>query len=160
MLMDVGIYSASKAALTMASETLHLEMMPFGVKVLTVNSGLIKSNLARNSLDLELPVDSLYQVINRDIAARARMEELAHLGTEPEIYAESIVRDVLASTDGTVWRGALASFLRYCQMMLPKFLLVSLLLHDCRFVVRERHLTHGAGENDGKGKRFKLDLNL
>ena len=137
MLTDAGIYCASKAALTMASEILHLEMRPLGVKVLTVNSGLIKSNLATNSPDFGLPVDSLYQVISKDIEARARMEEIGQLGTAPEIYAESIVRDVLANTDGTIWRGAFASILRYCQMILPKFLLVSRLLHDCKLIVRE-----------------------
>ena len=125
--MTIGTYSASKAALTMASEILRLEMRPLGVKVLTVNSGLVKSNLTRNSPEFKLPPDSLYQSIDRDIAARAKMDDVTQMGTELDIYAESIVRDVLANTEGTVWRGAFASFLRCCHMILPRYLFVGLL---------------------------------
>lgn len=121
----------------MASEILRLEMMPLGVKVLTVNSGLIKSNLTRNSPEFDLPPDSLYRSIRADIAARARMEDVAKSGTEAEIYAEGIVRDVLANAEGTIWRGAYASTLRSFQMVLPTFLLVSLLFCSWMFSLFE-----------------------
>lgn len=109
----------------MASEILSLEMKPLGVRVLTVNSGLIKSNLTKNSPTFNLPADSLYESIRGDVAKRARMEDVALSGTEADVYAEGIVRDVLADKEGTVWRGAFASTLKWLQMVLPRSLLVS-----------------------------------
>lgn len=110
----------------MASEILRLELKPLGVKVLTVNSGLIKTNLTKNSPSFNLPPDSLYASISADVAKRARMEDVALLGTEADVYAESIVRDVLANREGVVWRGAFASMLGWLRMVMPGFLLVSL----------------------------------
>lgn len=110
----------------MAGEILRLEMRPLGVRVLTVNSGLVKSNLTRNSPELKLPPDSFYRLVERDIAGRARMEDVAKSGTEAGIHAESVVRDVLSGMDGATWRGAFAGTLRYCRIFFPRFLLVSL----------------------------------
>lgn len=120
-----GTYAASKAALSIASEILQLELSPLGVKVLTVNSGLIKSNLTKNSPEFNLPPDSPYRSIRGHVAKRARMEDVALSGTDAEIYAENVVRDVLASREGTIWRGAFAETLRWVKMVVPRFLLVS-----------------------------------
>ena len=144
----------------MLSEILRLEMMPLGFKVLTVNSGLIRRNLTRNSTEFRLPPDSLYKSIDGDIEARAKMEDLTRSESEPEVYAESIVRDVLANTEGTIWRGAFASALCCRQMALPKFLLVSLFLHDWKFALCEGSLTKGAGNTADHRKRIELTPGL
>ncbi|KAL8856807.1 MAG: hypothetical protein Q9178_006644 [Gyalolechia marmorata] len=122
----MGAYAASKAALTMASETLRLEMEPLGVRVLTVKSGLVNTRLAMNLPEFKLPSDSFYRSIEGTIAARAKMGELAQSGMELQIYAESIIRDVLARTSGSVWRGSFALFLRCLLASLPRYLVVSI----------------------------------
>ncbi len=146
----------------MVSEILRLEMMPLGVKVLTVNSGLIKTNLTSNSPAFKLPPDSLYHSIDRNIAARAKMEDVAQYGTEAEIYAESIVGNVLASKEGIIWRGAFASMLRYCYMILPGFLMVStfFLQVPTSSFLGEGCLIKGAGYDDDKRKRVEGCLGL
>ena len=53
------------------------------------------------------------------------MEDVARYGTEAEMYAESVVGNVLAGKEGNIWRGTFASILRYCYMILPGFLMVS-----------------------------------
>ena len=161
--IHTGTYAASKAALTTASEILRLEMKPLGVRVLTVNSGLIKSNLTRNSPAFTLPPDSLYASIRGDVARRARMEDVALSGTEADVYAEAIVRDVLADREGTVWRGAFAETLRWMQIVLPKFVLVS--LPDFLAVwkgspVGEASLTESSGYDDDERKRIGLSQGL
>ncbi|KAL8910995.1 MAG: hypothetical protein Q9171_003764 [Xanthocarpia ochracea] len=106
----------------MASETLRLEMEPLGVKVLTVKSGLVNTRLAMNLPEFKLPRGSFYRSIEGTIAVRAKMGELAQFGMELQIYAESIIRDVLATTSGSVWRGSFALFLRCLLASLPRYL--------------------------------------
>ena len=120
----------------MASEVLRLEMMPLGVKVLIVNPGGVKTNLAVNSPELKLPPASQYLPNESEIALRAKMDEIRHLSTEADAFAESIVSDVLAHKEGMVWRGAFAFMLRLFYTFLPKTLLVSLSSSDytCRYL--------------------------
>ncbi|KAL8781673.1 MAG: hypothetical protein Q9213_005890 [Squamulea squamosa] len=122
----MGAYAASKAALTVVSETLRLELEPLSVRVLTVNSGPVNSSLAMNLPEFKLPPDSFYRSIEGTIAARAKMGDLAQFGMEPQTYAESIVRDVLAATSGTVWRGSFALFLRCLLAIFPRCVVVSI----------------------------------
>lgn len=56
-------YNASKAAMAMFADTFRLEMEPFGVKVVDLRTGLIKSNLIANHAENEqpkLPEGSIY----------------------------------------------------------------------------------------------------
>ncbi|KAJ3480015.1 hypothetical protein NLG97_g8167 [Lecanicillium saksenae] len=52
-------YNASKAALHAYSEALYMELKPFGVHVVTVITGGVKSNLVREKTP-DLPAESLY----------------------------------------------------------------------------------------------------
>lgn len=56
------------------------------------------------------------------------MEDVATSGTEAEMYAESVVRDVIANREGTIWRGAFAGTLRWLKLVVPGFVLVSFVL--------------------------------
>ncbi|MCJ1404230.1 hypothetical protein MMC11_007455 [Xylographa trunciseda] len=96
----MSVYAASKAALTIASETLRLEMMPLGIRVLTVNAGFVKSNLIQNSSNFHLPQDSKYGVRKEEIAARARMEDVASTETKTEDFARRLVRHIIGNAQG------------------------------------------------------------
>ncbi|KAK9372467.1 uncharacterized protein V1513DRAFT_384756 [Lipomyces chichibuensis] len=123
----LGIYTASKSALTTISETLRLEMAPFGVKVLTVMSGTVDSNFFRNVLQYKLPSTSRYILAEESIAARARGEDIRY-GMNAAKFAKVVVNDILQGTSGQDWRGKQASVVRYASKFLPAYILDWLLL--------------------------------
>ena len=111
MLTGSGIYGASKAALTILSETLRLEMTPFDVKVVTVITGVVGTNIMTNVSEVKLPPNSQYWPVERNIAARARGVDIKKK-MKKEDFAEKVVSDVLGGTNGKIWRGELASAIR------------------------------------------------
>ncbi|KAK9428985.1 hypothetical protein V1505DRAFT_314633 [Lipomyces doorenjongii] len=125
----LSVYTASKAALTTLSETLRLEMAPLGVKVLTVVTGTVDSNFFVNTPEYKLPSTSRYMPVEKSIVARARGKDIQS-GMNKEKYADSVVNDVLRGVNGKVWRGKLASIVRYASTYLPTFVLDWLLLKE------------------------------
>jgi 1-acylglycerone phosphate reductase len=92
-----GAYSASKAALLGLTDSLRLELQPFGVQVSYVTAGSIKSALADNSLgaiDLQRyrRPGSLYGPLANTIEARARMSQ-----TDPNVQPAEDVADQVAA---------------------------------------------------------------
>ena len=119
-----GLYAASKAAVTTMSDTLRLELAPFGVKVVTVNTGAVRTNTLAAGVNFELPHTSKYKAIEREILARAKGED----GTprmEPSVFAKKVVDDTLGGTNGPVWRGSYASIVRLVTSWLPMSVYVS-----------------------------------
>eukprot|EP00475_Leptophrys_vorax_P008797 TRINITY_DN15735_c0_g1_i1.p1 TRINITY_DN15735_c0_g1~~TRINITY_DN15735_c0_g1_i1.p1 ORF type:complete len:291 (-),score=23.17 TRINITY_DN15735_c0_g1_i1:55-927(-) len=59
----VGAYSASKAALNAATDCMRMEMKPFGVKVMLLVPGFVRTNIFRSCEKhrADLPVNSLYK---------------------------------------------------------------------------------------------------
>lgn len=95
-------YNASKAALHAYSDTLRVELAPFGVHVMVVVTGGVQSNIARTHR--ELPNDSLYHPIEPEYQRRQlHSQEGAMEGT---IYAEGVVRAALTKKPvRSLWRG-------------------------------------------------------
>ena len=88
-----GAYCATKAALHSLSDALRLELAPFGVRVLTVQPGAIRSefgNNAQRSLSATLPADSRYQPLRSYIEARAQASQ--QNGTPTEQFVGELVR--------------------------------------------------------------------
>ena len=110
--------------MTATTEALRLELAPFGVTVLTVNTGAVRTNGLANGVNFKLPLTSRYKSIEKEIAARARGED----GTprmEPSVYAAKVVGDVLRGCRGQVWRGSYASVVRWVLSRLPSSMAVS-----------------------------------
>lgn len=113
-----GIYAGSKAAMTAITVALRLELAPFGVGVVTVNTGAVNTNTLASGANFKLPAGSVYKSIKKEIAGRARGED----GTprmEPSVYAEKVVGDVLGGARGQIWRGGYASIVRFALSKLP-----------------------------------------
>ena len=53
--VDIGVYNASKAASNLLSETLRLELAPFGVQVITVVTGVINTQFFTKQGEVHLP---------------------------------------------------------------------------------------------------------
>lgn len=95
-----SIYNASKGALHAYSNSLRAEMAPLGVKVITVVTGGVKSNIARTQRDL--PSTSLYKAANEGYQRRQTASQ--EFGVPTEDYARSVVRQVLPGSGPWPWR--------------------------------------------------------
>ncbi|KAI0873936.1 hypothetical protein GGS24DRAFT_461274 [Hypoxylon argillaceum] len=103
----MGTYAASKRSLEIVGETLRLEIAPFGVGVLEVVTGAVKSRGQAYFGDFSLPTESLYKSIEPTIAIRAQGGDgLRRMDTLE--YANSVTDDILARTAGRVWYGGFA----------------------------------------------------
>ncbi|KUI62019.1 hypothetical protein VP1G_09154 [Cytospora mali] len=82
------------AALAVISETLRLELSPFGVTVVSVMGGAITSNFDVNNPEFSLPPDSHYAPIE-DIIAGWASGKSKPVGGSAEDFAASLVGDIL-----------------------------------------------------------------
>ncbi|PCH04778.1 Short-chain dehydrogenase/reductase SDR [Penicillium occitanis (nom. inval.)] len=102
-----SVYNASKAALHSWSDTLRVELAPFGVKVTTVITGGVKSRIART--DRDLPPNSLYRPIDPEYQRRTKHSQEG--GMPHEEYARSVVSQVLLGP--WPWRWLWPSYRKY-----------------------------------------------
>ncbi|KAJ8068356.1 hypothetical protein OCU04_003918 [Sclerotinia nivalis] len=101
----MGLYAASKRSLELLSETLRLELQPFGVYVLSVVTGAVRTNGQTYFEDWKLPEDSLYKPIETTIHGRARGGDGVPRMDTME-YADQVVNDIIGrSGDGRSWCG-------------------------------------------------------
>ncbi|KAI0186877.1 hypothetical protein EV127DRAFT_455358 [Xylaria flabelliformis] len=115
----MGTYAASKMSTEIAAETLRLEMAPFGVNVLEIVTGAVKSMGQTYFGDFKLPQESaphyvgmltscrLYKSIEPIIAGRAQGNDgLPRMDTLE--YAKAVVHEIMERTPGRVWYGGFA----------------------------------------------------
>ena len=124
LLTLLGIYAGSKAAVTAITDTLRLGVAPFGVEVVTVNTGAVSTKTLLTGKNFKLPPSSIYTSIEKVIAGRAIGED----GTprmEPSVYAEKVVSDVLGGANSQIWRGGYASIVRFTSNWFPRYISVS-----------------------------------
>jgi 1-acylglycerone phosphate reductase len=95
-----SVYNASKAALHAYANTLRVEMAPFGVRVITVVTGGVKSRIART--DRALPETSLYADVEEEYQARQTHSQVGAMANQD--YADSVVRQVLPGAGPWPWR--------------------------------------------------------
>jgi 1-acylglycerone phosphate reductase len=105
-----SIYNASKAALHAYSDTLRLELEPFGVRVMVAVTGGVQSNIART--ERLLPDNSLYRPVEREFDARVKHSQSNAMDTR--MYARGLVREALKSQPKQwVWRGNMAHAIKW-----------------------------------------------
>ncbi|KAI4193602.1 MAG: hypothetical protein LQ350_008238 [Teloschistes chrysophthalmus] len=114
-----SVYNASKAALHSYSDTLRVELAPFGVSVIIVATGGVRSNIART--ERVLPVDSLYAELETTYQRRQKYSQ--EVGMDTASYAKEVVGQILKG-DGWVWKrrmiwaGSSAGLVGYLEMVL------------------------------------------
>ncbi|KAL6710819.1 NADPH-dependent 1-acyl dihydroxyacetone phosphate reductase [Coniothyrium glycines] len=113
-------YNASKAALHAYSDTLRVELAPLGVRVITIVTGGVKSNIARTHRTL--PPNSYMQPLAADY--ERRLTHSQQLGMDTKQYASSCVAQVLAG-DGWlrktrwIWEGKMSWIVWFAWTYLP-----------------------------------------
>ncbi len=114
-------YSSSKSALTNISETLRLELSPFGVSVATVMIGVVNSHFHDNQEGFKLPEGSRYAPIEEIIAGWVAGTSKPG-GCTAEEFAESLVNDIVAEgKGGMLWRGPHAGSIKILTNWLPSW---------------------------------------
>ena len=107
-----GLYCASKRAAAELTDTLRAEVKPFGIEVVELVSGLIKTpfmaKMGPNGMSETVSKGSRWE------AARPGLEQLRDGklhesdGIEVGVWAEGVVADVLGGGKTQVWRGGKA----------------------------------------------------
>jgi len=115
-------YNASKAALHAYSNTLRVELAPLGVKVVTIVTGGVQSNIAR--VERSLPEGSYYIPLNEEYQRRLKHSQEGAMPNEA--YARSVVSKVLKSSPPKhVWEGNKAWLVWWLHTFFPTRIMVS-----------------------------------
>ena len=93
-----AVYNASKAALHSYADTLRVELAPFGIHVVTVITGGVKSNIART--DRTLKPGSLWEGYEEQYARRQVYSQ--EVGQDTTAYARVVVNQAITSR-GRLW---------------------------------------------------------
>lgn len=129
-------YASSKAACEVLSEGLRRELAPFGVRVATVITGAVKTNLHSNCTHVALPEGSLYAPVANQISDRATGKDVQGRTSTPEFFAKGLVGDLMAGATGKIYRGRMSTLMDVITRYLPSWLVVSLFFRiRCSYVV-------------------------
>lgn len=117
-----GVYNASKAALAMLSETMRLELAPFGVRVVDLKTGGVRTNFIGNSNlrpdAAKLPAGSVYEPAREVVERAMSQQDMGHSSVTPEQWAGEVVPLLLGrSPPAVVWKGESALLARFALAM-------------------------------------------
>src|ERR1700722_74079 len=126
----MGIYNASKAALAMLTDTLRLEVAPFGIRVVELKTGSVESNFHENGGKALLLADSLYAPIKADMEAliNGAAKEDTSRRMDASVWAKQVVGQLVKSDPpAKVWKGGGAGTIYWITTLpLQRFMQVTL----------------------------------
>ena len=115
-------YTASKSAMAMFSDAQRLELEAFGITVVDLKTGVVKSNLIKNVKEakpVSLPEGSIYLPVREVVEKALRQEHFVDQGMPSEQWAKQVVKDLLKKNPPpNIWRGEQA-FLARIATILP-----------------------------------------
>ncbi len=113
-----GAYSASKAAAASFTEVLRLEFQPFGIKVINLVTGSVKSTFFDNAPKASLPPDSFYNAAKERIESAMSSEVQDKNGADTVAWAESVVKDLeQVRPSHWIFRGRMATLTRIASIL-------------------------------------------
>ncbi|QDS67561.1 hypothetical protein FKW77_003203 [Venturia effusa] len=111
-------YNASKAAIASFSESQRLELSPFGVRVVDLKTGSVRSNI-NDAPKSRLPEASIYKPVREIVEKAMAFEGVAKDAMDRDVWAKATVADLLKKTPpSNIWRGTNA-WLVWFMTMLP-----------------------------------------
>ncbi|KAJ7593183.1 hypothetical protein C8J56DRAFT_930523 [Mycena floridula] len=87
-------YNAGKAALHSFGDTLRVELAPFGVRVITIASGCVETNIMKPET---LPSDSIYEPIRAEYQS-LRLEHFQDGAISAQDFARSVADEALSNS--------------------------------------------------------------
>ncbi|KAF4827986.1 Short-chain dehydrogenase cctT [Colletotrichum tropicale] len=119
-----GIYNSSKAAFASLSDTMRLELAPFGIRVVELKTAGVKTNLISNNkfntIGERLPEGSIYEPAREIVERAMSQDELRVRGISPDQWASEVASALLAkSPPRVIWRGESALLSRVASMLPP-----------------------------------------
>ncbi|KAF4993099.1 hypothetical protein FGRMN_6714 [Fusarium graminum] len=109
-----GMYAASKAAAASVTESLRLELGPFGIQVINMYTGGVKSGFWSNAPGVKLPEDSIYNIAKEDIESSMSGNEKGINKPPAEVWAKQVAGDLSRKKPPhAVYRGASAGLARF-----------------------------------------------
>jgi len=130
----IGVYASSKAALTLASETLKLELQPLGVRTITLMVGMVKTKIHDNTPEVVLPEHSYYKPVEDKVKGTTVMEgNMVKWQTPVQKFADEVADDVVKGTEGLIYKGGMSSVLRWSKMLFPASMMVGILKTFSRY---------------------------
>ena len=119
----LGVYSSSKSALAMLTETLRFELAPLGVRVVELKTGNVRTNIISNlhgGSEKKLPAESVYAPAREIVERSLRQEDFVDYGVPAERWAAEVSALLLArNPPAVVWKGENA-FLGWLGTILPR----------------------------------------
>jgi 1-acylglycerone phosphate reductase len=115
-----GIYASAKAAEARMSEVMRLELEPLGVRVVTIIVGSVDTPIfGKPGGKMNLPQTSYYSGIEE----HAYKQRMAHRGESMQVepFARQLVDDILSQNKGPIWRGSLATIVRFATWACPQW---------------------------------------
>ncbi|KAF2172565.1 hypothetical protein M409DRAFT_17797 [Zasmidium cellare ATCC 36951] len=101
-----GSYNASKAGAASLTEVLRLELAPFGIRVINLMTGAVKSTFHENAPHVSLPKDSLYNPAKERIERTMSGADAADAGDDPAKWAEKVAAKLgRKKVSHWVWQG-------------------------------------------------------
>ena len=99
-----GAYCSSKAAFHSLSDAMRMELAPFGIRVVTIQPGGVRSSFGDNGeAALRLPEASLYQPVAKNVHARAQAGQRG--ATPVDEFVGPVVDALLGNTPPSIIRG-------------------------------------------------------
>ncbi|PVI03134.1 NAD(P)-binding protein [Periconia macrospinosa] len=118
-------YNASKAAVNNVSETLRLELAPLGVRVLTVVTGGVTSEIENNAEKVVLSETSFYRPIQKDMQPEQNYNPFA-----TDKFAAWLVNKTLDGSTGQIWKGSNSGIVRWAVPLMPQWLFDRLMIQN------------------------------
>jgi len=114
-------YGATKAAITRYSDVLRIELAPFGIKVITIKPGGIKSDIAANAQSKvdAIGANTIYHHILDFIIARSQASQ--HKPMDTRVFAEKVVGDILRPNPSAIQILGRNSLLLYLATFVPSW---------------------------------------
>ena len=111
-------YNTSKAAAAMLVHNLRLELAPFGIEVIELKTGAVKTNIHDNDPVCHLPPESLYTPIKEEIAKFSKGDDMSTNAQDPTLWAKNVVTDLdQTHPPNIIWRGTFASQVRLASIL-------------------------------------------
>jgi NAD(P)-dependent dehydrogenase (short-subunit alcohol dehydrogenase family) len=99
-----GAYCSSKAAVHSLTDALRMELAPFGIRVVTIQPGGVRSSFGQHAeAAIRLPENSIYQPVAGGIRARAQAGQLD--AVPADAFVVPVVESLLRNPPPRVIRG-------------------------------------------------------